>query len=155
MRRRSVTRRSQSLTRIQNEVAMTKSSIAGIKSPVKGRGACKKFLVSIRGMFRNFLTLFRGFTEEDACALLSAYGLHAFEVVRHQNSRANEQEETDESLREESHRKRIRRLPGPIPIGVHPDFTQANWTTTGRKQVDHPSLNVSLQKRTGHSQCSR
>jgi hypothetical protein len=134
---------------------MTKSSIAGIKSSVKGRGACKKFLMSIRGMFRNFLTLFRGFTEEDACALLSAYGLHAFEVVRHQNSRANEQEETDESLREESHRKRIRRLPGPIPIGVHPDFTQANWTTTARKQVDHTSLNVSLQKRTGHSRCSR
>jgi hypothetical protein len=115
-----------------------------VKSPVSGREAGKKFLMSIRGMIQNFLAFFREFTEEDACALLSAYGLHAFEVERLENRRAKEQKVTGESLREVSHRKRICRPPGPIPIGVHPDFTQSNWTTASRKQVNrqYPEVDV-------------
>lgn len=92
------------------------------------------FLISVRSIVQDFLRFFR-FTEADASALLSAYGLHALEVDRLQNNRPNEQKETSGSLEKVSHRKRIDQPPGPIPIGVHPDFTLGNWATTSRKHV--------------------
>ena len=49
-----------------------------------------------RDLVRHFLAFFR-FTETDACTLLSAYGLHGFEVDRLQNEPANEQRELGES----------------------------------------------------------
>jgi hypothetical protein len=90
-------------------------------------------LISVRRIVQDFLALFR-FTEADACALLSAYGLHALEVDRIQNSR-NEEKETSGSSGTLSHRQRIGEHPGPFPIGVHPDFTRTNWTTASRNQA--------------------
>ena len=51
-------------------------------------------LICVRSIVQNFLAFFR-FTEEDACTILSAYGLRAPEVDRLKNNRPNEQEETD------------------------------------------------------------
>jgi hypothetical protein len=95
-------------------------------------GSC--LLVSVRGIVQNFLAFFQ-FDEADACALLSAYGLHTFEVDRLQNDRPNESKETSRSVGKVSHRQRIGQPPAPIPIGVHPDFARANWTTASRKKV--------------------
>jgi|ERR1700756_4339444 hypothetical protein len=94
-------------------------------------------LVSVRRIVRDFLAFFR-FTEADACALLSAYGRYALEVDRLQKSRPIVQKETSGSFGKTGHRKRIGEPPGPIPIGIHPDFTQANWTTASRNQVSRP-----------------
>jgi hypothetical protein len=93
------------------------------------------FLISVRGIVRNLAAFFR-FTEEDACALLSAYGFHALDADSLQNSRPNVQKEPSGSLGLVSDRKRIGQPSGPIPIGVHPDFARANWTTASRKQAD-------------------
>src|ERR1700676_4630010 len=49
-----------------------------------------------RDLLRHFLAFFR-FTETDACTLLSAYGLHGFEVNRLQNERAHEKKELGET----------------------------------------------------------
>jgi hypothetical protein len=96
-------------------------------------------LVAVRELVQDFLAFLR-FTEADACALLSAHGFHAFEVDRLQNSR-NEQKETGGRLGKASHRHRVGEPPGPIPIGVHPDFTRANWPTASRNQMS-PSRRV-------------
>ena len=93
------------------------------------------FLIPGRDMVRNFLAFFLTFTEADACTLLSAYGLYGLEVDRLQNNRSNEQKETNGSLGKVSHRKRIGEPPVPIPLGIHPDFTRAIWTTASRKHV--------------------
>jgi hypothetical protein len=92
------------------------------------------FLNSVRDIVRKFLAFFRSFTEEDVCALLSAYGFHALEIARLQNDRPTEQKEPSENLVELSSGKCTGQLPGPIPIGVHPDFTQGDWTTASRKK---------------------
>jgi hypothetical protein len=81
------------------------------------------FFIRARDIVKNFCAFFR-FTERDACTLLSAYGLHALEVDRLQNDRPNERKETEGSLAEVTRRKRPGEPPGPIPIGVHPDFTR-------------------------------
>src|SRR5271165_3654444 len=96
-------------------------------------------LVPVRRIVQDFLAFFR-FTEADACALLliSAYGCYALEADRPQNNRPIVQKKTSGSLRETSHRKRIGEPSGPIPIGVHPDFTRGNWTTASRNQVSRP-----------------
>jgi hypothetical protein len=95
-------------------------------------------LVSVRSIVQDFLALFR-FTEADASALLSAYGLYALEADRLQNNRPIVQEKPSGSLGETSHRKRIGKPSGPIALGVHPDFTRGNWTTASRNQVSRPS----------------
>jgi hypothetical protein len=92
------------------------------------------FLNSVRDIVRNVLAFFRAFTEEDVCALLSAYGFHALEIARLQNDRLNEQKEASGNLVGLSSGKWKGQLPGPIPIGVHPDFTQGSWTTASRKR---------------------
>ena len=51
------------------------------------------FLIPGRDLVKNLLAFFR-FTETDACALLSAYGIHSLAVDRLQNTRSNEQKET-------------------------------------------------------------
>jgi hypothetical protein len=89
------------------------------------------FLIALRELVQDFLAFFR-FTEADACVLLSAHGLHALEIDRLQDS-LNKQKETGGSLEKTSHRQRIGEPPRPIPIGVHPDFTWANWPTALRK----------------------
>ena len=91
-------------------------------------------LISVRRIVQSFLAFFR-FTEADACVLLSAHGLHRLEVDRLQNSRPNERNETNGSLRKLSHRKRTGQPPEPIPMGIHPDFIQGNWTTASKKRI--------------------
>jgi hypothetical protein len=101
---------------------------------MKTTGLLNSFLlIAVREMVQDFLAFFR-FTEADACVLLSAHGFYAVEVDRLQNS-PNEQKETGGSLGKANHRQRISELPVPIPIGVHPNFTPANWLTASRDQV--------------------
>src|SRR5215510_5178777 len=89
-------------------------------------------LIAVRELVQDFLAFFR-FTEADALALLSAYGLYALEIDGPQNS-SNEQKEAGGSLGTVSGR-RIGEPPRPIPIGVHPDFTRLNWTTASRNRI--------------------
>ena len=93
-------------------------------------------LIAVREIVQDFLAFFR-FTEAEACGLLSAHASHALEADRLQNS-PNEQKETRGSLGNASHRQRIGEPPVPISIGVHPDFTQANWPTASRNQISRP-----------------
>ncbi len=55
------------------------------------------FLISVRKIVHDFLAFFR-FTEADAGALLSAFGLNALELDRLLNNHPNEQKETSGSL---------------------------------------------------------
>jgi hypothetical protein len=92
------------------------------------------FLSYMRRIFERFLGIFR-FTEADAAVLLSAYGLHAFEIDRFGSSRAEQPEEA--SKRQINHRKRKGAPAAPILIGVHPDFITGNWKTVGwRSTID-------------------
>ena len=91
-------------------------------------------LVPGRETVKNLLAFFR-FTEADARTLLSAYGLDIPDVDRLQNNRSDEKKETGGSLRTVSHRKQLGEPPRPIPIGVHPDFSPANWTTASRRHI--------------------
>jgi hypothetical protein len=71
--------------------------------------------ISVRSIVRDFLAFFR-FTEADACTILSAYGLHAFEVDRLKNERLIEQEKTD-GIGDGTPSKADRRAsPGAMPI---------------------------------------
>jgi hypothetical protein len=99
------------------------------------------FLISVRNIVQDFLAFFR-FTEADACALLSAYGLHALEVDRLQNNRPNEHKETSGAPEKISHRKRLGHPPGPIPIGVHPDVIGGNWTTASRRHGHRRAISI-------------
>jgi hypothetical protein len=99
-------------------------------------------LISVRRIVQDFLAFFR-FTEADASALLSAYGRYPLEADRLQNNHPIVQKKTSGSLGETSHRKRIGEPSGPMPIGVHPDFTRENWTTASRNQVSRPCKVVS------------
>ena len=96
------------------------------------------FLISVRSIIQDFLGLFR-FSEADACAILSAYGLTSFEVDRLQNNNLNEQKQTSGRWGKVIHRKRIDQPREPIPIGVHPDITWGNWTTASREHVGRTS----------------
>jgi hypothetical protein len=92
------------------------------------------FLVSVRRIVRDLLAVSR-FTEADACALLSAYGLHALEIDRLQNNRLNEQKETGGTLGAVRHRKPIGEPLGPIPLCIHPDFIRAHRTPDSPKPI--------------------
>jgi hypothetical protein len=88
----------------------------------------------VRRIGQGFLTFFR-FTEADILALLSSYGGCAFEVDRLQNNPPLLAKEARRQLVETSQPQRIS---GAIPIGVHPDFTLANWATASRSQLSRP-----------------
>ena len=96
------------------------------------------FLISVQSIVQDCLGLFR-FSEADACAILSAYGLISFEVDRLQNNHPNEQKQTSGSWGKVIHRKRIDQPREPIPIGVHPDITWGNWMTASRQHVGRTS----------------
>ena len=69
----------------------------------------------LQRIVQEFLALFR-FTEKDACIILSAYGLHPFEIHRLQSNHPEPAESA-------SKKKVARAQPTePIPIGIHPDF---------------------------------
>ena len=92
------------------------------------------FLNSVRDIVRNVLAFSRAWAEEEVPALLSAYGFHALEIARLQNGCLNEQKEASGNLVGLSCGKWKGQLPGPIPVGLHPDFTQGSWTTASRKR---------------------
>jgi hypothetical protein len=105
---------------------------------MKATGLNNSFLlVSVRMIGQGFLALFR-FTEADVCALLSAYGSCAFEVDRLQDNLPIAQKEASGRSLETSQPKRIGAPSGCIPLGVHPDFILANWTTASRNQISRP-----------------
>ena len=62
---------------------------------------------------------FLKFNEADACTLLSAYGLCAFEVDRLQDDRSSGQEKVG-GFEGVSARHRLGEPIGPVPIGIHP-----------------------------------
>jgi len=80
------------------------------------------FLAAVGGIVRDFLSFFRGFNEDDARALLSAYGFCAFEVDHLQNNRPNKESEVSGNFADGRRSKHVDRFPGPIPVGVHPDL---------------------------------
>jgi hypothetical protein len=99
----------------------------------------RKLLVFIGAIGQKFLAFFLEFGEDDACALLSAYGLHALEVDRLQNNCVSKQKETSANSPGLPQGKWKGQPFGPIPLGIHPDCTRANWaiasqnTFIGRK----------------------
>jgi hypothetical protein len=88
-------------------------------------------LLVVRKIGQGFLALFR-FTEADILALLSPYGISSLEVDFLQNNPPLLKKEARRKLVKTSQPKGIF---GSIPIGVHPDFTRANWATASRSQV--------------------
>jgi hypothetical protein len=91
-------------------------------------------LVSGRDIVKNSLAFCR-FTEADARTLLCAYGLDIVVVDRLQNNRSDEEKETGGGLRKVGNGQQLGEPPRPIPIGVHPDFSSANWTNASRKHI--------------------
>src|ERR1700757_1495755 len=89
-------------------------------SPLKS--FVQDILTAVREIVRDFLSFFRGFNQDDARALLSAYGFCAFEVDHLQNNRPNEQSGASRNSGASRQSKYIDHFPGPIPIGVHPDL---------------------------------
>lgn len=78
----------------------------------------------LQRIVQEFLALFR-FTETDACAILSAYGLHPFETDRLQG---NHPEQPETRVKEKVARAQPMAQPtGPLPIGIHPDFASGSW----------------------------
>jgi hypothetical protein len=104
-------------------------------SPVNGITTWEHLLASMKSVLQKFLAFFRGFTEEDACALLSAYGFYALEVDRLRSDPGSGPKELSGNLRSLTCGKWIGQVPGPIPLGVHPDFTRTDWTRGSGKQV--------------------
>ncbi len=92
------------------------------------------FLFSVRRILQKLRAFFR-FTEDDAFALLSAYGLCVFEANRLPDSGPNEQKERNRNFDDSSRRNSVGSIPGPIPIGVHPDMTRAKRTKDSQKHV--------------------
>jgi hypothetical protein len=84
------------------------------------------FLSALRKIEQYFLAVFR-FTEADAGCILSAYGLPCFEVDRLQNSWPDEEEAERAHFGRVKRRKLKGEPPGPIPLGIHPDFISGNW----------------------------
>jgi hypothetical protein len=79
------------------------------------------------------LTFLQGFTEADARALLSACGLYDVEVDYLRQNRPNRRKEIGRDFGGLGYGGPINRLPGIIPIGVHPDLIQVSRTKTTRQ----------------------
>jgi hypothetical protein len=87
----------------------------------------------VRAIARKLLTFFQGFTEADARALLSAYGLYQVEVDYLQQNRPNRRKEIGRDFGGLGYGGPIDRLPGLIPIGVHPDLIRVSRTNSTRE----------------------
>jgi hypothetical protein len=77
------------------------------------------FSVSYRKIVKACLA-FLQLNEADACTLLSAYGLNAFEIDHLQADRSSGQEKGGGGFEDVPPRKRLREPIGPVPIGIHP-----------------------------------
>jgi hypothetical protein len=95
----------------------------------------ESFLISVRRILQKLRAFFR-FTEDDAFALLSAYGLCVFEANRLPDG-PNEQKERNRNFDDSRRRNSIGSIPGPVPIGVHPDITRAKRTEDSQRHVHH------------------
>jgi hypothetical protein len=92
------------------------------------------FRLFIRNIIQGFPEFFR-FTEADASILLSAYGLHAFEIDHLEKDRPNDRKATSGSSAKLSQRQQKGPPHWPISIGVHPDFVLGDWKTAWRNHV--------------------
>jgi hypothetical protein len=92
------------------------------------------FLTAVREFVEDSLAFFR-FTEASARAVLSANGLYAPEMDGPQKG-SSDKKERGRSLDSVS-RRWICEPRRPIPIGVHLDFTRANWTTLAKWNFAH------------------
>jgi crotonobetainyl-CoA:carnitine CoA-transferase CaiB-like acyl-CoA transferase len=90
--------------------------------------------ISVRNLLQNIRAFFRGFTEEDACALLSAYGLCVFELHRLHDDSSDPQKEENQNF-DDASRPNYTGFPGLAPIGVHPDITRVRRTMGWRKRA--------------------
>src|SRR5260221_561760 len=72
------------LRRRKTTSVLTGAALSPLKSFVQD------FLTAVRDIVRDFLSFFRGCNEDDARALLSAYGFCAFEVDHLQNNRSRD-----------------------------------------------------------------
>ena len=91
--------------------------------------------ISVRSILQKLKAFFR-FTEDDAFALLSAYGLSVFEVNRLQDNRPNKQKARSRNFDDSCRRNSNDCFPGPVPIGVHPDITRAKRTKGSQNHAD-------------------
>jgi hypothetical protein len=91
--------------------------------------------LSVRSILQKLRTFFR-FTEADAFALLSAYGLCVFGVNRFPDDPPNEPKERRRDFQDSRLRNFNGCLLGPVPIGVHPDITRAKRTKDSQKHAD-------------------
>src|SRR5689334_13833983 len=107
---------------------MSKSTLSASRIRIWGN--------SVRGTARKLLAFFQGFTETDARALLSAYGLYEVEVDYLRQNRPNRRKQISRDFGGLGYGNPIDRLPGLIPIGVHPDLIRASRTSTTRDH--HP-----------------
>jgi hypothetical protein len=120
----SVTLKKSTFNTVKNKVVMTKRSVL-----------ISFFLASFRSIGRNFMAFLRAFTEEDVCALLSAYGLYGLEVARLQEDRSNEQKRTSGNFSDFRLRNSIDGFPGLISVGAHPDIFRTKRTKGSRNQA--------------------
>jgi hypothetical protein len=102
--------------------------------PANNNKIGESFLISVRRILQKLRAFFR-FTEDDAFALLSAYGLCVFEVNRFPDSHPNEQKERNQKFGDPCRRNSFGSLPGPVPIGVHPDIIRAKRTKDSQKHA--------------------
>jgi len=102
--------------------------------PANNNEKGESFLISVRNILQKLGAFFR-FTEDDAFALLSAYGLCVFEVNRLQDNRPNEQKERKRNFDDSCRRNSNGCFPGPVPIGMHPDITRAMRTKGSQKHA--------------------
>jgi hypothetical protein len=91
---------------------------------------------SVRGIARKVLAFFQGFTEADARALLSAYGLYEVEIDHLRQNRSNQRREIGRDFGRLGYGNPMERLPGLLPIGVHPALVQVSRTHTTRNRAE-------------------
>src|SRR6516164_6313897 len=92
--------------------------------------------IFVRGIVQNLLAFFR-FTEADALVLLSAYGLHALELDRLQNSRTDEPPETNPNSARASQPGSLPRLLPSVRLQFHsrePSFSRCGT------HMSHPAI---------------
>ena len=119
----------QQLRQLGQETAVFLILMSTIAKPVEdcvnSKDTQEKLLAWVRNLVRNVLASFRG-TEADACALLAAYGLYAFELERLQGDRSVVQKASSPKSLGSTPSKWNGSSIGPIPIGVHPDLAEAS-----------------------------
>ena len=100
----------------------------------------------LQRMVQEFLALFR-FSETGARAISSAYGFHPFKIDRLQSNRPKQAESASKG--KVGRGQQMAQPTGPIPIGMHPDFTSGNWRATLRSLVYRKTLCGNVMEKPG------